>query len=133
MARWSQWVLAKVAAAEGDPAAAARHLAEGIALEHEMGERRSLAMSLEVCASLVLAAGDPGRALWLAGSADGLRASIGAVRFAEEASAHESYVAVAREAVGDDAAQLALATGRHAGVDAAVEAALGLLAQLADG
>jgi non-specific serine/threonine protein kinase len=96
--------LGQLAQAVGDLETASREHRESLAIRREIGERRGIAMSLRDCASLASGLGHAERAALLWGAAERLREEIIAPLPPNERPGYEANVAVARAALGDDAA-----------------------------
>ena len=113
--------------AEDRLAAAREHLVEGIELSEETGDLANLAFFVESLAGLEGAAGAHDRAAVLLGAARGLRERVGSEVYGyylPDPTRRARAEAEARAALGDDAAEEALAAGAALDVAMVVEVAL---------
>jgi hypothetical protein len=96
-----------------------------LAIHRELGDRPSIATSLEGLAYVESAIARPGRAARFWGSAEKLREKIGSPIPPRERPRYDREVAAARFALGDDVAfDLAWQEGRATDVDQAIEYAM---------
>ncbi|MFN8539115.1 MAG: tetratricopeptide repeat protein [Thermomicrobiales bacterium] len=118
--------LGDIAARQGELAQARAWLTEGLTLALRQGTRQNIAYGLEGFAALAVAEGQPVRALRLAGSANALRAAIGAPLYPRWQARLDAWLAPAREALGEAAAGEGWEAGMALGDATACEEALGV-------
>jgi hypothetical protein len=97
---WSLVALANEVVRSGDGSAARQLYTESLALADKTGDRLTLVRSLEGLASVLATAG-PERAVRLAGAADALRSSLGAVTPAAERDHVRAWLSAARRTLGE--------------------------------
>jgi predicted ATPase len=114
-----------VMASELEPARSA--MRESLQIGRRLGDRR-LAWSLDVCACLAIASGEPERGLRLAGAAHAMHEGSGVLPSEVWRSVVEAYLAPAREEVGEVVADAADTAGRKLGYEDAIDFALESLA-----
>ena len=117
--------LASLAIDRAEPEVAASYLAESLAISHEKGDRVDVAFVFETWASLAAAISQPERALRLAGVADTLRESVGALPLPMWQAKLDAALKGARRALGPAAAEEAFAAGRRMSLGEAIEYAAG--------
>jgi predicted ATPase/class 3 adenylate cyclase/Tfp pilus assembly protein PilF len=118
--------LAHVACEQGRPVVARKLYEESLTITRDLGDRWGMAESLTGLGAVALATAGPGDAARVWGAAERLREEIGAPLQTRERSRHDRKVAVARAAIGDDAAfDAAWREGRGLPLEAAVGLALG--------
>ncbi|HQR10946.1 MAG TPA: tetratricopeptide repeat protein [Casimicrobiaceae bacterium] len=117
--------LGSVARNQGAHVAARTLYAESLAIRRELGERRGIAESLEGLAYVASALASPDRAARIWAGAERLREEIGAPLQGKDRPRCEHQVAIARAAMGDDAAfNLAWQEGRAMSLEQVVQNAL---------
>lgn len=121
---WSLHHLGRLALDQGDYAATRDWLTQALAVRWEEREALGLLHSLAALAGLAAAAGQPVRALRLAGAATALSAATGAVLQPTERRSMERRLDPARRALGPDAAATASAAGRALPLEEAIAEAL---------
>ena len=114
---------AAVAVMVSDLEAARTAMRESLQIGRRLGDRR-LAWSLDVCACLAIAGGEPEQGLRLAGAGSAIHEGSGVSPSAVWRSVVEAYLAPARERLGQGAAHSAYAAGRKLGYDDAINYAL---------
>ena len=114
---------AAVAVMTSDLEAARTAMRESLQIGRRLGDRR-LAWSLDVCACLAIAGGEPEQGLRLAGAGSAMHEGSGVSPSAVWRSVVEAYLAPAREQLGQDAARSEDAAGRKLGYDDAIDYAL---------
>ena len=92
-----------VALARGDLDAASSYLDESLALRVELDDRAGIAESLEGQAELTALREDPVRAAELLGTAEAIRADVGAARAAQESAAIDAVERRLRASLGPSA------------------------------
>jgi hypothetical protein len=97
---------------QGDLAAARKHLEESLAIRRELGDRWSIADSLESFAALAFAEEEPERTVLLWGAAEALRESIGTSQPAGERARHDRDLATVRAQLGETAVAALWSRGR---------------------
>jgi predicted ATPase/class 3 adenylate cyclase len=116
--------LGDVASEQGDFAAARPCYEESLTIRWRLKERRYLMRSLEGLAGVAAAAGRPQRALQLAGAAAVLRTSLGTPLPAAYEARVRRLLLPAEQALGTEAARVALAAGQALSIEQAVAYAL---------
>ncbi len=119
--------LVQVELAEDRPVAARQHLVEGIELSERTGDLANLAFFVESLAVVEGAAGAHARAASLLGAAQGLRERVGSAVYGyylPDPGLRTRTEAAARDALGDDAVDDALAAGAELAVPSVVALAL---------
>ena len=115
--------IAAVAVMTSDLDAARKAMRESLQIGRRLGDRR-LAWSLDVCACLAIAGGEPAQGLRLAGAGKAMHEASGVSPSEVWRSVVDGYLAPAREQLGPDAAAAADAAGRELGYDDAIDFAL---------
>lgn len=117
--------LGRTAASRGEMAVACAHLAEAVPILRALGDKQGLAATMEACAGVAALAGQPERALRLAGAAATLRKAINSPIPGPDLEQLESKLSAARSALGAEGALLAFSEGKgltyEESVDLAVE------------
>ena len=108
----------------GETEAAKAQLVESLELARRLGELNGIAYCLDTFAGLAVAEGDPERAARLFGAADGLRASIGALRPPDQQPLYERWVASTLAQLETATYAACYESGRVLGLDEAAEVAL---------
>ncbi|MCP2339950.1 BTAD domain-containing putative transcriptional regulator [Actinomadura rupiterrae] len=103
-----------IAELRGDAAAAEAHQSAGLAIALQIGEPRSLALSLEGMAGVSVLAGDARKGAWLLGAADAARREVGAPLPEAERGDVDRIAAKAASALGEDGFNEAFAEGSAA-------------------
>ena len=103
--------LAHVAARHGDLARAQTALGQALRLQWELGDRGEAGACLASLGAIAALRGDAARAARLAGAGFGLLAAVGEVLEPLDQTSVERHLALARDALGDDAYQRSWATG----------------------
>jgi tetratricopeptide (TPR) repeat protein len=116
--------LGDVACDRGDYDAARGLYEESLVMWKRLGDKRKVAASLERFVGLVVAQGHPARALRLAGAAAALRETIDAPPPPSEQARLDRRLDTARQALGEEAANHALADGREMTMEQAIACAL---------
>jgi tetratricopeptide (TPR) repeat protein len=116
--------LGLVAFERGDYARAVALLEEGLALARDIGAKHRVTECLEGLATVAGALDQPERAARLFGTADALRAALGAPLPPRERARREQAVAALRDALGEAAFAAAWAEGRALSLEDAVALAL---------
>jgi predicted ATPase len=98
--------LGEIAARQREVATATRHLAECMQICQALGDRQGLAAAMEACAGVAAAAGQPERALRLAGAAAALREALHAPLSPSDEELLHASLESARRRVGPAAADL---------------------------
>jgi predicted ATPase/class 3 adenylate cyclase len=114
---------AAVALMASELGAARSAMRESLQIGRRLGDRR-LAWSLDVCACLAIASGEPARGLRLAGAAQAMHESSGVLPSEVWRSVLAGYLAPAREQIGADTADAAADAGRKLGYEEAIDFAL---------
>ena len=114
---------AAVAIMASDLGAASTAMRESLQIGRRLGDRR-LAWSLDVCACLAIASGEPEVGLRLASAAQAMHEASGVSPSEVWRSVVEAYLAPAREQIGAAAAEAAAAAGRKLGYEEAIDFAL---------
>ena len=96
--------LGSLASDQGDFASAQALYHEGLAMVSELGDKLGIAISLEGLAGVVAALGGSLRAARIWGAAERLRAEVGSPLSPRDRPDYDRRMAVARTALGDDAA-----------------------------
>lgn len=104
--------LGEVALALGDRGAAREHFRNALATSTEIGNQHEIVLCIEAVTALLVAAARHRQAAQLCGASDALRAIIATPRAFSSQAEHASTLARCREALGEEAASLALADGR---------------------
>jgi non-specific serine/threonine protein kinase len=125
--------LGAIAAEEGDQSTACARLAECMEILKTLGDRQGLATTMETCAGAAAAAGQPERALRLAGAARSLREAIDSPLSKPDEDLLDSKLDQARKALGPESAAVALEDGARLGIDEAVHLAIGTGSPVASG
>jgi class 3 adenylate cyclase/tetratricopeptide (TPR) repeat protein len=115
----------------GDHRAAAARYAEALELQRELDDRFSLTFILEDVGVLLAAAGEEEEGFELLGGAEAVRGQIGSPRPPTLDLELAAHFATARQTLGDDVADAAVARGRGWTFDEAVDAAIGASARVA--
>jgi predicted ATPase/class 3 adenylate cyclase len=121
--------IAAVAVMTSNLAEARTAMRESLRIGRQLGDRR-LAWSLDVCACLAIAGGDPARGLQLAGAGKAIHEASGVSPSEVWRSVVDAYLVPAREELGSDAAHAADAAGRKLGYEEAIDFALDSLGPL---
>jgi class 3 adenylate cyclase/tetratricopeptide (TPR) repeat protein len=108
----------------GDHATAAERYAEALALQRELDDRFSLTFILEDVGVLLAWAGEAEQGFELLGGAEAVRQQIGSPRPPTLDVELAGHFAKARQAVGEEAAEAAIARGKAWSFEEAIEAAL---------
>jgi non-specific serine/threonine protein kinase len=116
--------LGAVAFDEGDLAAARASYAESLALARDLGTRSAVPVALERLAGVAAAAGQPARALWLAGAAAGERARLPTPLAWADPEEIAGWLRPARAALPAAEAAAAWAAGETLPIEEAVAMAL---------
>ncbi|MCA1703770.1 MAG: hypothetical protein LC808_11115, partial [Actinobacteria bacterium] len=106
--------------AAGDAGRAAALCIEGLALSHELGDKRTTVECLHALAGVAAIQGEPLRSAHLSGAAESLHAAIKAPPSPAERAVGERLLPIARAAVDEEAFEAAWAEGRRMSYDAAV-------------
>jgi len=114
---------AAVAIMASELGAARTAMRESLQIGRRLGDRR-LAWSLDVCACLAIASGEPEHGLRLAGAGQAMHEASGVSPSEVWRSVVEAYLAPAREQIGKVAAEAAAAAGRKLGYEEAIDFAL---------
>jgi hypothetical protein len=114
----------QVAVLQGNCAGARALAAEGIALSQELGDRREVALYLEIFAAAEAGQGDVARATRLWGASDRLLESVGSPLQPENAMLRDRYFETAKASLGGVAFQAALTEGRAMALTQAIQCAL---------
>jgi tetratricopeptide (TPR) repeat protein len=104
--------LGQVALHEGDNARAATLFRDSLSAYNALGHRSGIAMCLEAVAGLAAAQGQAMQAARLSGAAEGLRKAIGVTMDGADLTAHDLYLARARERLTEAEFAAACAAGR---------------------
>jgi hypothetical protein len=123
---------AAVAVMASDLGAARTAMRESLQIGRRLGDRR-LAWSLDVCACLAIAGGEPERGLRLAGAGSAMHEGSGVSPSEVWRSVVEAYLDPARKQIGEDSANAATAAGRKLGYEEAIDYALDSLSAKAVG
>jgi tetratricopeptide (TPR) repeat protein len=123
--------IAAVAVMTSNLAEARTAMRESLRIGRQLGDRR-LAWSLDVCACLAIAGGDPARGLQLAGAGKAIHEASGVSPSEVWRSVVDAYLVPAREELGSDAAHAADAAGRKLSYEEAIDFALDSLGPLID-
>jgi hypothetical protein len=120
------YCLGLLARAQGDEARAAEHLAAGLALVGELGDRLNAGHFVKGLAELAAGRGRPAEAARLLGAAEATLQAAGTPlhRYALEQPWHERAVSAARAALGEAAFAHAWAEGRTLPLETAIAEAL---------
>ena len=113
-------LLGRIAVREGELAGARGLLAESLEIFKEVGDTGGVADAIEAIAELSAAAGDAERAIRLAGAAAAHREAINVPLSRPDMEQLERSLAVARAALGKDAAEKVFSAGRALGLDRAM-------------
>jgi non-specific serine/threonine protein kinase len=116
--------LGAVAYLEGDFAASTSYYTAALEAYRELGFKNGISTALDGLAALAMKRGELERAARLAGAAEALRESLGAVLDAADQAFRDGYVAELRESLGEEALARALAAGRELAPEQAVSDAL---------
>jgi len=108
----------------GDLAAAAARYGDALQLQRELDDRFSLTFIVEDVGVLLARAGEEQQGFELLGGAEAIRAQIGSPRPPTLEVELEGHFAAARAAIGDEAADEAVARGRARTFEEAIDAAL---------
>jgi predicted ATPase/DNA-binding SARP family transcriptional activator len=108
----------------GETDAAKERLVESLELARRLGELNGIAYCLDTFAGLAVSEGDPARAARLFGAADGLRASIGALRPPDQQPLYERWVASTLAQLDTETYADCYESGRVLGLDEAADLAL---------
>jgi predicted ATPase/DNA-binding SARP family transcriptional activator len=108
----------------GETDAARERLVESLELARRLGELNGIAYCLDTFAGLAVAEGDPARAARLFGAADGLRASIGALRPPDQQPLYERWVASTLAQLDTATYASCYESGRALSLDEAADLAL---------
>jgi tetratricopeptide (TPR) repeat protein len=109
----------------GDHATAAARYAEALELQRELDDRFSLTFIVEDVGVLLAWAGEAEQGFELLGGAEAVREQIGSPRPPTLDAELAGHFAAARQALGDEAADAAVARGRAWSFEEAIDAALG--------
>ena len=120
----AQLGLARVALAQANLTLARSLLADSLRVLHYLQDHQSIAAVLEVFACLTARDGDTARALRLVGTAEGLRAAVGAQPAPYWRSDVEAHHATTRSEMGPTAASTTHAAGQALAVEEAIELCL---------
>jgi hypothetical protein len=120
---WAHQGLGETALAQGNAALAITHLAEALALFHELGVRAGTAWCLAGLAGVAALNEEPERAAWLWGAAEALRQSIGAREAPAAHATHERLKGDVRKQLGEAAFNAKWAEGQAASVEQAINEA----------
>jgi len=118
-------LLGCVAIEKGDVAGAAASLGEAMRITRDLGDRVNVLFGLEAFALLAARRADYRRAITLAGAADALRESVGAITFSLWKARLDGVLDLARRIVVPEAADAAWTEGRALGLADAIDLALG--------
>jgi tetratricopeptide (TPR) repeat protein len=121
---WSLHSLGKAAHDQRDYGTSRALFEESLAILLELVEKDGIVMNLEGLAAVAVAQAQPERAARLFGAAEGLREAIGALLHPAECAQHDSCVAAARAALGEEAFAAAWAEGRAMSPEDAIGFAL---------
>jgi hypothetical protein len=113
-----------VALAAGDTGRAAALCIEGLALSHELGDKRTTVECLHALAGVAAVQAAPVRAALLSGAAESLHAAIKAPPSPAERMVGERFLPIVRAEVDDESFEASWAEGRRMNYDAAVAGAL---------
>lgn len=119
-------VLGRVALDRGEPAVALRQYTESLLLRRDMGDNGGIAAALEGLAAVASALHHPAVAARLAGSAEVIRAQLGASLSPVDRAFCQRVVAETRQALAAPAFAAAWAAGRALSPDQAIALALHL-------
>ena len=111
---------AQICRASGDLGQAEDLCHQGLAWQAEVGEKRQIADSLQLLASLALDQDSLVEAARLFGAAEGLRNAIGYVVPPVDRPAHEAEISLTRERLGSDAFERAFEEGAALSIDDAM-------------
>ena len=114
----------QVAVLQGHYVRAKALAAEGIALSQGLGDRREVALYLEICAAAEAGRDDFARAARLWGASDRLLESVGSPLQPENAMLRDRYMEGAQVSLGDNAFQAASSEGRAMSLSEAIHYAL---------
>jgi predicted ATPase len=114
---------AAIAVMASEFGAARTAMRESLRIGRRLGDRR-LAWSLDVCACLAVASGEPERGLRLAGAAQAMHEGSGVLPPEIWRTVIAAYLAPAREQLGEEIADVAVSTGAKLGYEDAIEFAL---------
>jgi predicted ATPase/DNA-binding SARP family transcriptional activator len=120
----SNRALAAALLESGETDAARERLIQSFELARRLGELNGIAYCLDTFAGLATAEGDPERAARLFGAADGVRASIGALRPPDQQPLYERWVASTLTQLETGTYASCYESGRALGLDEASELAL---------
>jgi hypothetical protein len=120
----SNRALAAALLESGETDAARERLIQSFELARRLGELNGIAYCLDTFAGLATAEGDPERAARLFGAADGVRASIGALRPPDQQPLYERWVASTLAQLETGTYAACYESGRALGLDEASELAL---------
>jgi hypothetical protein len=109
---------------QGDYATARSLYQESLAIRRQLGDKRGIALTLEVLVRLVAAQAQWECALRLAGVAAALREAIGAPLSPTEQARLERHLEIARQVLGEEVSARALADGRVMTLEQAIEYSL---------
>lgn len=90
----------------------------------ELDDDWGVAEAVEGSAALAAASGDPERAAWIAGAAEGLRSTISARPFASDSAVLERYLIAVRASLDEDLWRRQWDAGRGAGAEQVVDSIL---------
>src|SRR5262249_51519139 len=108
----------------GETDAARERLVESLELARRLGDLNGIAYCLDTFAGLAVVDGDAARAARLFGAADGLRASIGALRPPDQQPLYERWVASTLAQLDTATYAACYESGRGLGLDDAADLAL---------
>jgi predicted ATPase/class 3 adenylate cyclase len=114
----------------GDEAAAAAHQAISLELARALGQRVLVAFSMMIAARLTAARGEARRAVVLQAAADRALADASYALYEDDAQMRAALMSAAREQLGGDDFDRAVAEGDGLDHDAAADLAAGVLAQV---
>ncbi|MGZ4279294.1 MAG: hypothetical protein ACXVVU_21810, partial [Solirubrobacteraceae bacterium] len=114
----------------GDEGSAAGHQATSLELARALGQTVLVAFSMMIGARLIAARGDARRAVVLQTAADAVLADASYALYDEDAELRAALMAPAREALGAEDFDRAVAEGRGLDRDAAADLAAGVLARV---
>jgi hypothetical protein len=117
-------VLATGAASDGDYPQARTLCQEGLALSHELKDKRGIAWFMDVLAAVAGAQGQAQQAARLLGAAERLLEGIGIAFSGGTHSAHARRVTATQTALGEEAFAAARAAGRAMTLEEAIACAL---------
>ena len=112
--------LGEVSAAQGNPARAHAHLAEGLRLARHIGDKLGLARGLEGCAAVAAGTNQPARAAQWWAAAAAVRTAIGVPVPPQERLRRAARIAAARAQVGAATWAAAWTAGEALALDEAV-------------